>query len=356
MSKLLFEDTFQMVNVKNLFNNKLETDELADSEEATAGTPEDAEQPKGTEGTEGTEEVAKDEKVTDWGDLLKRSLEKNAKLSPDAQKSEAEIREAFWNKFYKAHWKDDVIKKLKNISLISQDIEKLGFNKLLNPIFAFLLVPRVQEFLKADLLNAETYKAIHNAVAHKYIADSELVQANNYNIIYCKNLYKKPSRDMEEYIRLQSFILKPAASAYNDKTLSRNIRMFLKEGSTSVQDENAILLDLDDIASTIKETTGQDTSKASEGGSKSGGYDFAKVVNELKSIAHIIAALQFIIMSTNSDAAKAALSKTPSVSSDALVKVTPDVAKYLSSAGINLTADNAKSFVELLVDRLKKVQ
>lgn len=337
-TKILVEDGFKMIKVK------------------TDVQPEDVESAvddkKPVEDSGKTAETT--DKVTNWAQELKDRIEKNAKLDPDSQYPEAKIRNEFWDDFFNAQWKPDVVEKLKNIPLIKQDIEKLGFNKLLNPIYAFLLIPRVQEFLKKDLLNAETFKAVHNAVAKKYIADSEMTQSNTYNIIYCIDLYKKTPRDMETYLNCQSKVLKRDASAYSKQTIEKNIKIFLQLGARDVLSADAELNDLEEIESLTIGLTGK-----KENGSKTGtnadNYSMAKVVNELKSAIEIAAALQFVAMSTNNDEAKKALlSVGKDTTAEKLIGAAPKVSKYLT----NLSFDEASTsdFVELLVDRLKEVQ
>lgn len=128
----------------------------------------------------------------------------------------------------------DVIKKLLALgSYFKKAIEVLG-NKATpgtgaNPILGFVAQSKVQEnFIKTGLLNINSFKAIYNAVAKNLVADSEFFAINDYNIIYCKDLYRKPAKEIEEYLRLQRTILKPSATKYTTDDLIKNKKVFLK--------------------------------------------------------------------------------------------------------------------------------
>jgi hypothetical protein len=120
-------------------------------------------------------------------------------------------------------------------------IKTLGFNPKKenggNPILAFILQEYVQaRLLRTKLLNSVTYKAIHNSISNRLIAHSEFFPANpvnSYNIIYCPDLYRKSAVEMSKYIKLQSEILIPSASAYTMETKNNNRKVFLYTGKVS---------------------------------------------------------------------------------------------------------------------------
>ena len=58
-----------------------------------------------------------------------------------------------------------------------------------NPLLAFVI--KQKHLVDSGAINANTFKALYNAVAKHLVADSEFFKPNDYNIIYCKNLYKK---------------------------------------------------------------------------------------------------------------------------------------------------------------------
>lgn len=101
-----------------------------------------------------------------------------------------------------------------------------------NPLLAFLIQPYVQkELINSGLLNAITFKAIYNALAKKLVVDSEFFarqKQNDYNIIYCKDLYKKTLSEIEEYLALQAKILTLSSSVYPVETQVENKKVFIQ--------------------------------------------------------------------------------------------------------------------------------
>jgi hypothetical protein len=223
--------------------------------------------------------------------------------------------------------------------------------------------------LLADLINSQTYKAIHNAVARRYMADSEFVKQNNYNILYCLDLYKgKTAKDIEEYLAQQKKVLNPSAPAYNAKTLAKNVKIFLKNGYTSVLDDGAELNDLDDIEEllgTSETSGGTDSDKkgsgstassddAKQGKAKVDREDIKDIVRKLTDDAHLIAALQFIAVNTNNKVANQALTnnskKLSGISAKDLVIASAEVATILRK--VKLDTNTIKTFVQLIQDKL----
>ena len=97
-----------------------------------------------------------------------------------------------------------------------------------NPLLAFVCQKYVQEqLIEPGLLNSSSFKAIYDAVSKDLVADSEFFVANNYNIIYCKNLYRKPAGEILKYLSLQSEILSPSAREYHAKDFINNKKVFL---------------------------------------------------------------------------------------------------------------------------------
>lgn len=157
----------------------------------------------------------------------------------------------------------DVIKKLLALGpYFKKAIEVLG-NKAdkgpgANPILGFVAQGEVQQnFIKTGLLNINSFKAIYNAVAKNLVADSEFFAINKYNIIYCKDLYRKPAKEMEGYLRLQSTILKPSAAKYTVDDLIKNKKVFLKaanKASTGLPDMLDAKLNELSLAERIEDT------------------------------------------------------------------------------------------------------
>ena len=157
----------------------------------------------------------------------------------------------------------DVIKKLLALGpYFKKAIEVLG-NKAdkgpgANPILGFVAQGEVQQnFIKTGLLNINSFKAIYNAVAKNLVADSEFFAINKYNIIYCKDLYRKPAKEMEGYLRLQSTILKSSAAEYTSDDLIKNKKVFLQaanEASTNLPDMLDAKLNELSLAERIEDT------------------------------------------------------------------------------------------------------
>lgn len=341
-----------VMDLRHLFNTDMINSE---SEEANKTDPtatlEDEEDAK----------ITKKLALKDWEQELKRRIARNAKKDQSHRKPVGEVKNKFWAAYFKANWKPEVAKKLYQIDLLKTDIEDIGFDPLLNPLLAFFLREYTQKLVLADLINAENFKALNNAVAEGYVADSEFLKENNYNILYCQDLYKQTSRDIEEYLRLQKSILKPDAQAYSAKTRNVNIKIFLENGSKSMLDPSAKLSSLDDVDDYIVKITGKRPSsesgdiedKARKGRNDTSRESLVALVHKLSGQVELLAALQFVSMSTDSDDAKKALKNTRVEASAAdLMSATAKISKYLK--GMRFDDLTTKSFVELLSDALKK--
>lgn len=291
-----------------------------------------------------------------WGDELKKRLEANSKKDPSRAKSEGAVKEQFWIDFFRAKWEIKIADKLIQMRLLQQDIEELGFDPLLNPILAFLIRPFAKKLVKDGLLNEVTFRGIHNAVAHRYLADSELVKENSYNIIYCVDLYKRPSKDIESYLACQKLILSPSASAYNEKTRSRNIQVFLENGATATDAEGAKLRDLDDVKELVEKLTGHKPDGPTEEAREVKQTKLTDLVKEMKDRLQLIAALQYVSMSTNSTYAHQALKalNISNISGADLAKATTILAGKLKN--VHFTKENTEAFVKAIQARLKEVR
>ena len=341
-----------VMDLRHLFNTDTTNSE---SEEATkmphAAMLEDEEDAK----------IAKKLALKDWEQELKRRIARNAKKDQAHRKPVGEVKNKFWSAYFKANWKPEVAKKLYQIDLLKTDIEDIGFDPLLNPLLAFFLREYTQKLVLADLINAENFKALNNAVAEGYVADSEFLKENDYNILYCQDLYKQTSRDIEDYLKLQKSILKPDAQAYGAKTRNVNIKVFLENGSKSMLDPGAKLNSLEDVKDYIEKITGGRPSSRSGGSEdKADGNkkdtsreSLVALVHKLSGQVELLAALQFVSMSTDSEDAKKVLKniKVDAPAAD-LISATAEVSKYLR--GMRFDDSTTKSFVELLSDALRK--
>ena len=293
--------------------------------------------------------------LKDWGDELKRRLEAENKKDPSRAKSEGAVKEQFWIDFFRSRWEPKVADKLTQMRLLRSDIEEMGFDPLLNPILAFLIRPFAKKLVKDGLLNEVTFKGIHNAVAHRYLADSEFVQENSYNILYCVDLYKKPSKDIEGYLACQKEILSPSASAYNEKTRSRNIQIFLESGVTATSADGAKLRELDEVRDMVEKLTGHKPAGATEEEVAVKKTKLTDMVKEMRDRLQLIAALQYVSMSTNSASAHQALKEIniSSINGADLAKATTLLAGKLKN--VHLTKENTEAFVKAIQARLKEV-
>lgn len=183
-----------------------------------------------------------------WANRLTSLLATNRKLTNDAKQPEYKIKEIFFENYFKNVWGQQAGERLMKIELLSDDLDKVGLDMTANPFLAFIVQDYVvNTLIIPGLLNDSTFKAVHNAVVKKFIAQSELVTTNNYNIIYAKSLYNNPPADILEYLRLQTNVLKPGASSYTVEQQLLNRRAFLRlpgnnetvpEASAEYQKEN----------------------------------------------------------------------------------------------------------------------
>jgi hypothetical protein len=379
------------IDLRRLFaKQKSEEDDAAKKEENSEETtetenPETSDEEKSeeenskAEDDSETEDEAEDDKkgpkiaLKDWEDELEKRIKENALKDSSHKKSEGEVRNAFWEDYFNANWNSKVAAKLKRIDLLRKDIEDIGFDPLINPLLAFLLRHYVQKLVLEDLINGETFKALNNAVADNYLADSEFVKENAYNILYCRDLYKQPIRDIVEYLRLQKSVLKPNAPAYNKETRTTNIKIFLENGFTSVLDDGAKLNSLDEVKSYLKgkgfstaksedtddsdntDTTSEDETSTDTSGTSSkktvaDEEKLKEIVSEMSS-AEALAALQYIGIHTRAKSALEAIKKVPKNENiKDVMDATQKVANYFK--GLKLDKAARETLIGLLVDEL----
>lgn len=220
-------------------------------------------------------------------------------------------------------------------------VRVLGKDKTTNPILAFVLQEYVQKNLLANnKLNAQTFKAIYNAVANKYVVDSEFFKDNDYNIIYCLDLYNKKPAEMEEYLKLQVKILKFSKEAYTDKIKAENKQAFIFTNIVNepeIKNRAKALKDKLDIftnpALSIKNSklNNIDLVKAIVGTEREAtvkldtvGQD--KLVKTLDKLSKIFVTLLSLSLSTKSKKAREAMalyrSKFASIKSDEIIEAT----------------------------------
>jgi hypothetical protein len=180
-------------------------------------------------------------RISDWQKELEKRLTYNRSLPSHARVSEYDVESKFFEDyFYNGNpaWDKSCAKQLISLGEPLKKVMKvLRFSKKTNPILGFITDPYViNSLIKTKLLNASTFKAIYEAVAKKLIANSELLVANDYNIVYCKDLYKKSATEMLKYIELQAKILKPQGEAYSAEDMAVNIKTFFYLDEIKEQD------------------------------------------------------------------------------------------------------------------------
>lgn len=168
-----------------------------------------------------------------WKDLLNKHIDDNNKLSASEKKTQYEVESEFFREFFTENWGHVIGEKLMLIGdPLTKAIKVLGFDPTKNPILGFIRQKRVvTNLIATEKLNVETFKAIYNAVANNFVAHSELIKEKpkneEYNILYCLDLYNKPVKEMLDYLRLQSQILQVSASQYTAEDQLKNKRAFL---------------------------------------------------------------------------------------------------------------------------------
>lgn len=230
MSTILQESTFLTVNLQKILNKKGTTDDTKVVPDAKP-QPQKAGEAKGTatpasgdkQATKGTNDIA-------WGEELKRRLDENKKADKQAQRKPSEIRVEFFKEYFNAVWGEELAKELLELGLpLMEDIETLGFDKKKNPILSFLQLQHVKEnILAPGLLTGDHYDILKAVITSKTIPDSEFKKANDYNIIYCADLYRKPSDEVEAYVKLQAQHLRKGTTAYSEDMQRANRVIFLQ--------------------------------------------------------------------------------------------------------------------------------
>jgi hypothetical protein len=309
-----------------------------------------------------------------WGKELKQRLSDNSKMSREARKTDYEIESAFFTEFFNANWDEASANQLRQLGEPLKKVFKvLGFSTAVNPIFAFLKLPYVQqELLQTKLLNVNTFKAIYNAVAGKLVADSEFLVANKYNIIYCKDLYKKSPEEMVKYLKLQAQTLPVNAKVYTAAMREKNRRIFVNAmlQEKDIEKLAAILSDSTkkvrlqpisvatlnslEVAEAIYDAWGADAANTSKSNTAArlGSKAQQALAAKLNTPAKTLATAQLLSMTTNSAEAKKALAnkKLSEVSTADLLKATSQVAAIIPKDQLS-TAD-ADSLVSILVNNL----
>lgn len=321
--------------------------------------------------------------MVNWGKELKKRLDTNKTLDADARETEYDIELAFFNEFFEAYWGPKSAKQLMNIGApLRQALKALGgFDEKVNPILGFINNNYVREALiKTGLLNVNTYKAIHAAIARKLVAGSQLFSDNNYNIIYCKDLYTKSASDMLKYLELQKSILKPNAESYSPKDLAQNRRVFFAIKDEVVQLAPEARNDLNKRAAALKNLKSDQLSSAKDPEVKLNSLELANIIengasgtsgekqekvhmtsqsqnnlaSKLVRPSEILAAIMHLSTTTNSLQAKKALTskKFSNIAMHDLVKAMDRLATEDLLPKGQLRTSDADSLVNILLGKL----
>ena len=374
MIKKLFESNFPTLNIGALFQAQQAPSDENENEKNHNQESKTGNQKK---------------QISNWGQELKDRKKRNDSLNSEARKKTYEVEVEFFKEFYNEFWDPENAEQLLSIGTdLMQAFKVLGFDRNTNVIYWFLTLDYVKtNLLKTKLINKDTFKAIYNAVADKLIADSEFTaNDNSYNLLFCRDWYKRTSKEMLEYLELQNNIIKRSDSIYTKEVKNNNKRVFLSivntqeseleaqakevlsktEGKAlpSVQ-EPGIKLNNIELADAISKQLGFVNS--SEEANKSnitkdstaeiiGVREQQQLIKKLNTDPLKLAAIQYLSISTASKQARAVI-KNPDilrvfkVETNELLLATIKIAEFMPKSKI--TAEVADEIIKVLVKNKK---
>jgi hypothetical protein len=359
MSEKLYESDFLTVDITSMFKNSQK------DPDNTPNSTESADDKK--DNTPGAKEPTG---KINWETELKKRIDSNKQLDKAAQIPEYEIETKFFKEYFTANWEPEYVKPL--IALgepLRKIIKTLGFGKRTNPILGFLNLKYVKEsLLGPGLINSQTFKALYNAIAKKLVADSEFLRISDYNIIYCKDLYKKTAAEMEKYLSLQRDILAPSASTYTPVDQLNNKKAFVYLNSIKEKDtkkraqeikkltnvklpsvKNAVLNSYE-LAQAI---SGASSSEPSVSTLKP--QEQQALISQVESISQIFAAIQYLSIITKSSKAQKALADESfkNLSTEQILQATAWLAKQNIMPKSQIKATQADDLIDALLGKLK---
>jgi hypothetical protein len=375
----LIADAKKMIGDGPAYEDEATADEedAAENSDETSDDTEDSENASSEESEdESSNEADTGDEVKDWGAELKKRLDANKKLSKDAQRKESEIEDQFFMEFFKANWDLPTAKHLMSFGEELKTLLKvIGFNETNNPILAFLKLGYVKrELLATKLINSVTFKAIYNAFVKNQIAHTEYTRENGYNIIYCRELYKRPVKEIADYIETQSTgVLKFNSEAYSEVQQLHNRKAFFyiddieELNATLRKKEIAKVTDASKIPDARDSGTTLNALKLAQAvlNSVPGARGTERVamsaeaqerlINELNTVEKILAAIVHIDRTTNIGAAEKALnsSRFNSIQFTELKKALDDIEDILPKK--MLITKDAETLVAALLDKLEKL-
>lgn len=209
-------------------------------------------------------------KTTDsWKrELNKRKADNNA-LPSDKRERNDIVEYRFWETFYYNFTKYDTQKTQALLAIGKQlrdDIMTYGFTVEDNAILAFLKQPYVSNsIVRTKKLNSNNYKGFNAAFVRDLIPANELRLENNYNIIYCLDLYNKSAADFLKYIVFQGYTLDIERTSYTKTAQQKNRKILLVangEDIPEMTDAAAKLKTLEEIEFLLEETMAKETKAA----------------------------------------------------------------------------------------------
>ena len=203
------------------------------------------------------------------------------------------------------------------------------------------------------------------------ILDSEFFKENDYNIIYCRDFYKKPLKDMLKYLLIQKQVLKPEEPSYKAALKNRNKKTLLNIEAISEQDlakrialikklnfdklpsmmdENATLNNID-IADAYVEAFSHD----GEGNANAvhlSNTGMQKLIDKLDTPAKVAAALIALATTTGNETARKAVTndKFGGLSASQITKAAAQISEFMPKG--RLTDKDTVKLVNSLLSKL----
>jgi hypothetical protein len=358
---ILLESDFLTVNLSSILKNQRSFGDL------------DKVEPDSRQNTSAKRDLSQ---ISDWGKELKDRLAANNVLEPNMRESEFDVESKFFEDYFnngESAWDTNCAAQLLSLGQpLKKVLKVLGFDSNVNPILGFLTDDIViRNLLQTELLNVNSFKAIYNAIAKKLVAHSEFFTANDYNVIYCQDFYRKHAGEMEQYLEQQKAILSPSAAAYSSADQERNKKVFffidsIKELTNEKRkadiaklpasialpkatDPNTKLNSLALVKMLISNTS---TNKATN--KKASSNNVAAVAGKLNNKAQFFAAIQNLSVTNEVPEAAQALTHESfkNLSAEQIASASTQVAPLLKS--INTSDAEAKSIISAIITRLEQ--
>jgi hypothetical protein len=362
MSKILLESDFLTFDLKSIYANNSQKSAEGAQKQGDPAAEDNAGQKSQTKPASKAKSAST---RIDWSKELKKRLDANNELAPESRKKEFDIENEFWLEFFTVTFGATVAKLLNNIELLKKDIQILGFKKQSNPLITFFQNKYVQNALVVSkLINSNTYKAVHNAFAKRLVSDFEFLKANDYNILYCRDLYNRAPTEIEKYLELQKQVLPANVKAYDEETVIKNKKIFLDGNQKTVRAAAAKLKSQKEILSLYKLSAGKkaksnETDKAdTDAETEEDTLDTFDARTDLaafvKTKEHTFTTLQYLGMTAKSQEALKALTSIDfgQLSSEKLIVASREVSAGMSR--YRLTKDDVAEILDLIKRRARR--